>query len=55
MHEARIEKTDAGLVPADNGWFVLNLRDIAWWTIEVASHRTLRSTERKTSMSTPRR
>jgi uncharacterized cupin superfamily protein len=34
MHEARIEETDAGLVPADNGWFVLNLRDIAWATVE---------------------
>ena len=34
MHEARIEETEAGLVPADNGWFVLNLRDIAWATVE---------------------
>ena len=30
MHEARIEKTDAGLVPADDGWFILNLADIEW-------------------------
>ena len=34
MHEARIEETEAGLVPADNGWFILNLRDIAWATVE---------------------
>jgi uncharacterized cupin superfamily protein len=34
MHEARIEKTDAGLVPADDGWFILNLADIAWATVE---------------------
>jgi quercetin dioxygenase-like cupin family protein len=30
MHEATIEKTDAGLVPADDGWFILNLADIGW-------------------------
>ena len=34
MHEARIEETDAGLVPADDGWFILNLSDIAWEAIE---------------------
>ena len=30
MHEARIEESDAGLVPADDGWFILNVADIAW-------------------------
>ena len=30
MQEARIEKTDAGLVPASDGWFILNVADIAW-------------------------
>jgi quercetin dioxygenase-like cupin family protein len=34
VHEARIEETDAGLVPADDGWFILNLSDIAWEAIE---------------------
>jgi uncharacterized cupin superfamily protein len=33
VHEARLEETDAGLVPADGGWFVLNLADIAWEAI----------------------
>ncbi|HEU4976762.1 MAG TPA: cupin domain-containing protein [Baekduia sp.] len=32
--EARIEDTDHGKVPADDGWFVLNLADIAWETME---------------------
>ena len=30
MHEARIEDTPAGKVPADDGWWVLNLGEIAW-------------------------
>ena len=30
MREARIEETAAGLVPAGEGWFVLNLAEIAW-------------------------
>ena len=33
MHEAKIDQTEHGLVPADNGWFILNLRDIAWETV----------------------
>jgi uncharacterized cupin superfamily protein len=28
--EARIEDTPAGRVPADDGWFILNVADIAW-------------------------
>src|SRR3982750_271651 len=28
--EARLEETPAGLVPADDGWFVVNVRDTAW-------------------------
>ena len=31
--EARIEETDAGKVPADNGWFVLNAAEIAWESV----------------------
>jgi uncharacterized cupin superfamily protein len=34
MHEAKIEETDSGRVPADDGWFILNLNDIAWETVE---------------------
>ena len=33
MHEARIEDTDAGRLPADDGWFILNLDEIGWRTI----------------------
>ena len=32
MPEARIEETDSGRVPAGDGWFTLNLADIAWAT-----------------------
>ena len=28
--EAPLEETDAGLVPAGDGWFVLNARDARW-------------------------
>jgi uncharacterized cupin superfamily protein len=34
MQEAKIEQTDTGAVPVDDGWFVLNLKDIAWETVE---------------------
>jgi len=30
MPEARLEQIDAGLVPASDGWFVLNARDVSW-------------------------
>src|SRR5207249_299744 len=33
MHEAKIEDTEAGRVPADDGWFILNLDEIGWSTI----------------------
>jgi uncharacterized cupin superfamily protein len=29
--EAPLERTDAGLVPAGHGWFVLNARDAQWF------------------------
>jgi uncharacterized cupin superfamily protein len=29
--EAPIEQTDGGLVPAAEGWFVLNAREALWW------------------------
>ena len=32
--EARLEQTENGLVPADDGWFVVNARDAAWTTTE---------------------
>jgi uncharacterized cupin superfamily protein len=33
MHEAEIEQTETGMVPADGGWFILNLADIGWETV----------------------
>jgi uncharacterized cupin superfamily protein len=33
MHEAAIEETEHGRVPADDGWFILNLADMAWATV----------------------
>jgi uncharacterized cupin superfamily protein len=33
MHEAGIEQTAAGLVPAGEGWFLLNLAQLAWATV----------------------
>jgi uncharacterized cupin superfamily protein len=33
MHEAQMQETAAGLVPAGEGWFVLNLAELAWATV----------------------
>lgn len=30
--EARLEQLDSGLAPANDGWFVVNVRDAAWET-----------------------
>jgi uncharacterized cupin superfamily protein len=30
MMEARLEETENGLAPATEGWFVVNVRDVAW-------------------------
>ena len=31
--EAPLEKTENGLVPSGEGWFVLNARDARWWYV----------------------
>ncbi|HEV7750950.1 MAG TPA: cupin domain-containing protein [Baekduia sp.] len=36
MREAKLVETDEGRVPEGEGWFVLNLRDAAWETMERA-------------------
>jgi uncharacterized cupin superfamily protein len=33
MREAKIEETDTGRQPADDGWFILNLEEIGWSTV----------------------
>ena len=33
MHEARIEETPTGRLPADDGWFILNVAEIGWDTV----------------------
>jgi len=30
--EARLEDSGSGLAPAEDGWFVVNVRDAEWWT-----------------------
>lgn len=34
MTEARLEQTEYGASPVDEGWFVVNVRDAAWMTNE---------------------
>jgi mannose-6-phosphate isomerase-like protein (cupin superfamily) len=34
VHEARIEDTGAGLLPAGEGWFVINARDYRWGEVD---------------------
>ena len=31
VREAELQETDAGLVPASTGWFVMNARDARWF------------------------
>jgi uncharacterized cupin superfamily protein len=31
VEEAPLEHTENGLVPTNNGWFVVNAREAAWW------------------------
>ncbi len=33
MHEAKIDDTPHGRVPADAGWYILNLSEMAWATV----------------------
>ena len=30
VSESKLEQTERGLVPKDEGWFVLNMRDAEW-------------------------
>jgi uncharacterized cupin superfamily protein len=32
-HEAKIEDTEVGRVPVDDGWYILNLSEIGWGTV----------------------
>ena len=34
MNEARLERTEYGLAPVEEGWFAVNVRDAAWMTGE---------------------
>ena len=37
MHEAKIERTETGSQPADEGWWILNLADIGWEAVDSRS------------------
>jgi quercetin dioxygenase-like cupin family protein len=32
-NEARLEQTETGLIPADDGWFIANVADLRWETV----------------------
>jgi uncharacterized cupin superfamily protein len=32
VQEARLEPNESGLEPVEDGWFVVNVRDVAWFT-----------------------
>ena len=34
MHEAKIDDTEIGRVPADDGWWILNLSELGWDRVE---------------------
>jgi quercetin dioxygenase-like cupin family protein len=33
-NEAKLEHTDTGIVPSDDGWFILNLAEIGWARVD---------------------
>jgi hypothetical protein len=39
VREARIEQTEHGRVPKEDGWFVLNARDARWYHADGRSAR----------------
>jgi len=44
--EARLEETETGLVPAGEGWFVLNAREAAWQEDALAAYCTFEGERR---------
>jgi len=40
VDEARLQQGEAGLEPAGEGWFVVNVRDAAWWTSDAFGSAT---------------
>jgi uncharacterized cupin superfamily protein len=41
VHEAKVGRTEAGAVVESDGWFVLNLADVAWMRSEIAGEWTM--------------
>jgi len=41
VEEARLESVESGLVPAGDGWFVVNVRDAAWLTNDAFGTRCI--------------
>jgi hypothetical protein len=41
VEEARLESVDSGVVPAGDGWFVVNVRDAAWLTNDAFGARCI--------------
>ena len=35
VEEARLEETEGGLEPVDDGWFVVNVAETAWYRNDV--------------------
>ena len=47
VREAQLEGFDSGLAPASDGWFVVNVRDAAWFTSEAFGARCVFETDRR--------
>jgi uncharacterized cupin superfamily protein len=43
--EARLDDSGAGLAPADDGWFVVNVREAEWWTSDAFGSGTVFESE----------
>ena len=45
MPEAQLEDSGSGLVPAGEGWFVVNVRDAEWWSSKTFGSGTVFESE----------
>jgi len=47
VSEAPLEDAGSGLAPADEGWFVVNVRDAEWWVSEAFGSGTVFESEER--------
>ena len=51
--ESKLVRTERGLVPTGEGWFVLNAREAQWWERAVAAFPDYAEYQKKTDRVIP--